>query len=140
MGQEIKSVPAWLNTVPEVVLAWGKRAMEAGLHCTTAHITELTLLKAFLPLLCTAVAVCPTRTADLEGGELSTAWPQVQLSPNQKLDNSKTQPASQSPSAHPTFAVEGPNQVLLQAIGSCHSAIHLRSNYVQTSSTRLWTK
>lgn len=51
MEQESKSVPTWLNSFPKVVLTQGKTATEAGLHCTTAHIRELTLFIAFLPLL-----------------------------------------------------------------------------------------
>lgn len=50
---------------------------------------------------------------------------------------------SQHPSLHlhtPTCAGEGPNQVLPQATGGCHSAIHLHSNYAETSLTRLWAE
>lgn len=106
----------------------GKGAVEAGLCCPTAHITELTLLIAFLSQLHAAARVCPTRTADLGGGKSS------QNSPACSSHTAKSMTAPE-PGQHPTlylhtptFAAGAPDQVLPQAMGSCHIAIHTQGS------------
>lgn len=90
------------------MLAQGKAAVEAGLCCPTAYITELTLLIAFLSQLCAAARVCPTRTADVRGGK------PPQHGPTCRSHTAKTETPpepGQHPTLHlhtPTFAVGAP--------------------------------
>lgn len=101
------------------MLARGKAAVEAGLCCPTAYITELTLLIAFLSQLCAAARVCPTRTTDLRGGKPSHRGPTCS---SHTVKTETTPEPGQHPTLHlhtPTFAVGAPRQVLPQAAGGC---------------------
>lgn len=114
-GPDIKSVSTWLNSFPEVVLAQGKAAVEAGLCCPTTHITELTLVIAFLPQLCAAARVFSHQ--DCRSGRRQTlpSQPYMQLSHSQEQDSSRARPASHPPQLHsPAFAAGAPDQVVPQ--------------------------
>ena len=128
MGQEIKSVPTWLNSFPEVVLAQGKTAMEAGLHCTTADITADTFDSFSPTALHSSHSLSHHNCRSGRRQALHSMALDPAFSPNQELTTPKPSQHPSLPLHSPTFAGEAPNQVLPRATGGCHSAIHLHSS------------